>query len=110
MTLYADFAEDQPEFYEMMFMAKLRSDDPQLEQRSQQQIQMALLFLSERVKKCVNSGLISEVEHKACALRLWSLFHGMVSFQVLGQLHPAKGFREFYLHSIEQFFIERGLA
>jgi AcrR family transcriptional regulator len=109
MTLYADFAQDQPEFYEMMFMAKLRSNDPQLEQRSQQQIQMALLFLSERVKKCVRTGLIREVESRACALRLWSLCHGMVSLQVLGKLHDPKSFNYFYQHSIEQFFDELGM-
>lgn len=109
MTLYADFAQEQPEFYEMLFMAKLRSDDPELEQRSQKQIQMALLFLSERLKKCVSSGLIREVEPKANALRLWSLCHGMVSLQVLGELHKPENFRAFYQQSIDQFFIELGV-
>lgn len=109
MTLYADFAQDQPEFYEMMFMGKLRSSDSQLEQRCQQQIQMALVFLGERVKKCVSSGLIREVDSKACALRLWSLCHGMVSLQVLGELYKPEGFREFYRLAIEQFFIELDL-
>lgn len=109
MTLYADFAQDQPEFYEMMFMAKLRSNDPQLEQRSQQQIQMALQFLTERVQKCVQTGLIRDVEPRACALRLWSLCHGMVSLQVLGELHKPDGFKDFYQQSIEHFFIELGI-
>jgi AcrR family transcriptional regulator len=109
MTLYADFAQDQPEFYEMMFMGKLHSSDSQLEQRCQQQIQMALVFLGERVKKCVSSGLIREVDSKACALRLWSLCHGMVSLQVLGELYKPEGFREFYRLAIEQFFIELDL-
>ena len=109
MTLYADFAVDQPEFYEMMFMAKLRSNDPELERRSQQQIQMALVFLSERVKKCSQTGLIREVEPRACALRLWSLCHGMVSLQVLGELHKPEGFQDFYQQSIEQFFDELGI-
>mgnify|MGYP006128461369 CR=1 FL=1 len=109
MTLYAEFALKQPEFYEMMFMAKLRSEDPQLEKRSQQQIQMALLFLKARVTKCVSTGLINEVDPNACALRLWSLCHGMVSLQVLGQLHEPEGFNSFYRQSIEQFFIELGI-
>lgn len=109
MTLYAEFAHDQPEFYEMLFMAKLRSNDAQLEQRSQQQLQMALLFLSERVKKCVASGLINPVDAKTCALRLWSLCHGMVSLQVLGRLHAQENFSAFYQQSIDQFFIELGI-
>lgn len=109
MTLYAEFAQDQPEFYEMLFMAKLRSNDPQLEERSQQQIQMALLFLGERVKKCVASGLIRPVDSKACALRLWSLCHGLVSLQVLGHLQAQEDFSSFYRQSIDQFFTELGI-
>ena len=109
MTLYAEFAQDQPEFYEMMFMAKLRSDDPQLEQRSQQQIQMALVFLSERIGKCVSTGLIQAVEPRACALKLWSLCHGMVSLQVLGELHEPESFSSFYQECIEQFFFDLGI-
>lgn len=109
MTLYAQFAKEQPEFYEMLFMARLRSDDPELEKRCEQQIQMALLFLTDRVKACIRSGLIEEVNAKACALRLWSLCHGMVSLQVLGKLHPEESFEAFYQASINQFFLELGI-
>ncbi len=110
MTLYAQFAKEQPEFYEMLFMARLRSDDPELEQRCQQQIQMAHLFLSERFKACIRSNLLpEEVDAKAHALRLWSICHGMVSLQVLGTLHPEQGFEDFYQTSINQFFSELGI-
>lgn len=109
MTLYAEFAQNQPEFYEMMFMGRLRSNDSQLEQRCQQQIQMALTFLSERVSQCAKSGLVHDIEPKAYALRLWSLCHGMVSLQVLGELHQSEGFQAFYEQSIEQFFGQAGI-
>ncbi len=109
MTLYAEFAQNQPEFYEMMFMARLRSNEPELEQRCQQQIQMALMFLSERVKQCVARGQIPNIEPKACAHQLFSLCHGMVSLQVLGHLHQPEGFEIFYQQSIERFFLSLGL-
>jgi len=106
MHLYAEFAREQPEFYEMMFMARLRSNDEGLMQKHQQQIQMALLFLTERVKACVKGGLIKEVEPKSSALHLWSLCHGLVSLQFLGNLQAQENFADFYQHSIEQFFME----
>jgi AcrR family transcriptional regulator len=109
MTLYAQFAKEQPEFYEMLFMARLRSDDPELEKRCEQQIQMALLFLVDRVKACIRSGLIANTNAKACALKLWSLCHGMVSLQVLGRLHPEESFNDFYQKSINDFFVELGI-
>lgn len=110
MTLYAQFAKEQPQFYEMLFMARLRSDDPELEHRCEQQIQMAHLFLSERFKACIRSGLLPDVDAKAYALRLWSLCHGMVSLQVIGKLHPEQDFETFYQSSINQFFAELGIT
>lgn len=109
MHLYAEFAREQPEFYEMMFMARLRSDDAELMHKHQQQIQMALLFLTERVKACVKSGLIKKLEPKSCALRLWSLCHGLVSLQFLGALQDENHFASFYKNSIDVFFIEIGI-
>jgi AcrR family transcriptional regulator len=109
MTLYAEFAKAQPEFYQMLFMARLKSDDPELDKRCEQQIQMAHLFLSARVKACIREGLIEECDAKDCALRLWSLCHGIVSLQVLGHLHPEQNFTAFYQDSIEQFFNSLGI-
>ncbi len=109
MTLYAEFAQDQPEFYQMMFMARLKSDDPELEQRCEQQIKMAHLFLSQRVEACIKEGLLAQANAKEVALRLWALCHGLVSLQVLGDLQHQNQFMDFYQASIQDFFFQLGI-
>jgi AcrR family transcriptional regulator len=105
--LYLDFALQQPQMYRTIFMAP-RPAEVACEPEKPGQAP-TFRFLSDRVRECMQAGLLKTDEPEAVALAIWSHVHGLVSLHLSGALGlPEAAFREAYFASVSRLFA--GLA
>jgi AcrR family transcriptional regulator len=105
--LYLDFALQQPQMYRTIFMAPRPSEvDCEPERPGQAP---TFRFLTDRVRECMEAGLLKTDEPEGVALAIWSHVHGLVSLYLSGALGvPEEAFREAYVASVARLFA--GLA
>jgi AcrR family transcriptional regulator len=104
---YLEFALEQPQMYRTIFMAPRPADvDCEPEKPGQAP---TFRFLTDRVRECMQDGLLRRDEPEAVALAIWAHVHGLVSLHLSGALGvPEAAFREAYHASVQRLFA--GLA
>ena len=100
---YLNFALEQPQMYRTIFMAprpqKLDCAPEQTDRNATFQ------FLTDRVRECMEAGLLRRDEAEAVALAIWSHVHGLVSLHLSGALGLSEPeFREAYAASVSRLF------
>ncbi|MBF5044989.1 TetR/AcrR family transcriptional regulator [Aggregicoccus sp. 17bor-14] len=104
---YLEFALQQPEAYRTLFMQPAQPCEPG--EREPPGGAATFRFLVDRVRECMDAGLLREDGPDAVALAIWAHVHGLVSLHLSGALgveEPA--FREAYRASVRRLFA--GLA
>jgi len=114
---YRAFGLENPLDYRFIFMSPvkqvqpsteataLRMGDPTLPQNSTFQ------FLVDRIRECMDAGVIARADTQKTAVLVWAHLHGLVSLRLSGLLEPVgddQAFAEMYRHSVAQLF--RALA
>ncbi|MEW5850459.1 MAG: TetR/AcrR family transcriptional regulator [Myxococcota bacterium] len=97
---YLEFALKHPRHYDLMFMRAVDLGRPR-GPRSWQDA-ATFRFLVDRIRECVDAGLLSAEDPEAVALTVWAQVHGLVSLFLAQKLEvDAKAFRALYAHSLE---------
>ena len=114
---YRAFGLENPLDYRFIFMspaeqvhvpkevASLASDEPLLPQYSTFQ------FLVDRVRECMDAGVIARGDPETTAVLVWAHLHGLVSLRLAGLLEAIgdeSAFADVYRQSVARLF--RGLA
>lgn len=107
---YLDFALDQPRLYEVLFASPDVMGMTQLSPEVEAQACAVGQFWNDRVRECMDAGMLRRADPDALGVTLWAHAHGLVSLYLLGAL-PVEGedaFRELYRLSGNRLL--RGLA
>ena len=100
---YLDFALEQPQLYRTIFMTPRpeTSGCPP----NEPQWHATLQFLVDRVRECMEAGLLLPGEPFEVAVTIWSHVHGLVSLQLVGGTGlDEAAFRAAYAASLERLF------
>ncbi len=83
---YLEFALRHPRYYEVLFMGvELFSVDEVPEEVSAQGCAVGQ-FWNDRVRECIEAGLLREGDPEAIGISLWSHAHGLISLYLKGML------------------------
>ena len=83
---YLEFALRHPRYYEVLFMGvELMRMEPVPEEISAQGCAVGQ-FWNDRVRECIQAGLLREGDPEAIGLSLWSHAHGLISLYLKGML------------------------
>jgi AcrR family transcriptional regulator len=87
---YLEFALRHPRYYEVLFMGVelLRVDDVP-EEITQQGCAVGM-FWNDRVRECIEAGLLREGDPEGIGMALWSHAHGLISLYLKGMLPIAE--------------------
>ena len=114
---YRAFGLENPLDYRFIFMSpaeqvhvqaedeRAPEDDPALPQNSTFQ------FLVDRIRECMDAGVIAHADTRQTAVLVWAHLHGLVSLRLAGLLEAVgddQAFTEMYRHSVARLF--RALA
>jgi AcrR family transcriptional regulator len=97
---YLDFALRHPKFYEMMYApahtlgVKIFPDVVTARMAGVGQ------FFNDRVRECIDAGLLQPLDAQEVSLTLWAHAHGLISIYLRGCLHmDEEAFRSVYFES-----------
>jgi len=109
-TGYLDFALDQPRLYEVLFASPDVMGMKQISPEVEAQACAVGQFWNDRVRECVDAGMLRRADPDALGVTLWAHAHGLVSLYLLGALpvENEEAFRELYRLSGNRLL--RGLA
>lgn len=80
---YLDFALDHPNYYRLMFMSPLEDFDlEQLQEQSSEDFAATFQFLIDRVRECMDTGVLMCANPRDVATMIWATSHGVVSLQL----------------------------
>ena len=83
-TLYMKFAMDNPDYYDLMFIAK--GVAAKIYEKQEWDVgQRSYDYLRETVKQCIEQGLIIESDVDGATFAMWGLVHGMASLIIRGR-------------------------
>ncbi|WP_099365335.1 TetR/AcrR family transcriptional regulator [Sphingobacterium sp. 1.A.4] len=96
---YIEFALDNPEYYEVMFMMKEPMDflDQQCGSEQWQEGERVLEFLKMTVAQCQQQGYFKGMTVEAVTMQAWAAVHGLVTLHVtqhLEKIIDVVGFEE----------------
>lgn len=93
--IYIQFAEDNPELYDLMFIMEAPIDFLNLLDETQWiEGKTAFDYLKSVISACIDKGLIKETDVDSLAYLIWSTVHGMVTLSIrkrglrIGLLNP----------------------
>ena len=81
--IYIQFAEDNPELYDLMFIMEAPIDFLNLLDETQWiEGKTAFDYLKSVISACIDKGLIKETDVDSLAYLIWSTVHGMVTLSI----------------------------
>lgn len=100
---YLDFALERPGYYQALYVSR---DVIGLESLPDEVAAHACAigqFWNDRVRECMDTGLLSEADPQEVSVTLWGHAHGLISLYLLGMLDVSEDeFREIYRSSSER--------
>lgn len=105
---YMSFALKQPGYYQLIFMSTARDFGfHQAFENSRNKLSPSFLFLIDRMREGRDAGFFPQLDPLQLAAYFWSLFHGLVSLQLMGHFSPVlktqRDFENFYEHGVTFF-------
>jgi len=106
---YLEFALNHPRYYEVLFMGvELLRVDEVPEEISAQGCAVGQ-FWNDRVRECIEAGLLREGDPEAIGMSLWSHAHGLISLYLKGMLPlPEEDLRVLYRASCARVLVGLG--
>jgi AcrR family transcriptional regulator len=110
-TLYLRFGLENPRDYRVLFMGAGHEMHTPAQRPKASKPDATFQFLIDRVKECMQAGILREANAEEVAMVIWAHVHGLVSLRLSGQLARAGSepqFARFYERSTQQLI--RGLS
>lgn len=107
---YVDFALDHPRYYQMIHAPLAAMGIEEVPEDLQAEACAVRQFWNDRLRECIDEGIIRGMDPEAISLTMWAHAHGLVSLYLrgmLGEMGP-DAFRAIY-HSSSMRLLE-GLA
>jgi AcrR family transcriptional regulator len=107
---YLRFGLEHPLDYRFIFMGAAEHYEPLAPPQTGQQ-EPTFQFLVDRVKECIDAGVLRDEDARETALVIWSFVHGLVSLRLsghLGRLGNDAKFTRFYKRETERFLAGLG--
>jgi AcrR family transcriptional regulator len=97
---YAEFAIEQPKYYETIFIAPTEFWAKTLPESHVEGFSNTSQYLIQRVKECMDGGYFRPGDPADTAMTIWAHSHGLASLYVTGRIEksPAE-FKEMFLQS-----------
>lgn len=97
---YLDFALEQRRFYEVLFMSPAQLGLAGLPEDTRNQAAATFQFLVDRVRECMDEGVLREDDPCEVATTIWAHGHGLVSLYHSGSMALDEvAFRELFMRS-----------
>lgn len=81
---FARFAAEHPEYYRMMFLAPRDFGGGESGQALERRNMATFQFLLDRVRECMESGVLRRDDPEKVALAIFSMSHGIMSLYMAG--------------------------
>ncbi len=102
---FMEFALKYPSFYELMFMSKvqigeiMRSNDEKY-----QQMRATFFIISDRVRECMDEGVMKKGDVMKSTFKLFALSHGTISLYIADRIRmDKKMFEENYMEALTEY-------
>lgn len=97
---YLDFALDHPKLYEMMYLPTSSFGVAEFPEELTARIASVGQFFNDRVRECIDEGLLQPLDPQEVSLTLWAHAHGLISIYLRGCLPmDEETFRQAYVES-----------
>lgn len=97
---YVDFALEHPRFYQIVYASPEWMGVEDVGDVRERHACAIGQFWDDRVRECMDAGLLREAEPEAVGLTLWAHAHGLVSIYLQGMLDvEPETFRELFMAS-----------
>lgn len=97
---YLDFALDHPKLYEMMYTPTHTLGVEAFPEELTARIASVGQFFNDRVRECIDAGLLRRIDAQDVSLTLWAHAHGLISIYLRGCLQmDEEMFRTLYHES-----------
>ena len=107
---YLEFALNHPRYYEVLFMGVAPLGVDEVPEISAQGCAVGQ-FWNDRVRECIEAGLLREGDPEGIGMSLWSHAHGLISLYLKGMLPlPEEELRALYRASCARVLIGLGTA
>jgi AcrR family transcriptional regulator len=94
---YLDFALEQPRMYQVLYAAPDVIGLEELPEETAAQACAIGQFWNDRVRECMEAGVLEQDDPEDVSATLWAHAHGLVSIWLRGMVDlDAEGFRELY--------------
>ncbi len=88
-TAYRTNALEHPHFYALMFGQALPDYTPSIETIAR--VNLTFETMVDAVNRCIDAGLFTTLDARACAGVLWIVSHGAVSLELSKHFSPSEG-------------------
>ncbi len=97
---YLEFALENPRLYDVLFAPPDRMSWDRLPEEIENQACAVGQFWNDRVRECMDAGILRRADPKDTSVTLWTHAHGLVTLFLRGVLRKdEQGFRELYASS-----------
>jgi AcrR family transcriptional regulator len=79
---YINFAIENPEFYDLMFIIKSPMKSIDKEDVKWEEGNRAFGFLGDTIKQCIQLGYFKDMDPEILAFTTWSMVHGICSLEI----------------------------
>ncbi len=94
---YLDFALDQPKYYEMLYTPAHTLGAEEFPDQVTEQVASVGRFFNDRVRECMDAGLLQPLDPADVSVTLWAHAHGLISIYLRGCLDmEVEEFRRHY--------------
>lgn len=106
---YVRFALEEPKHYEIIFVSPGELGTPEMPEDLCNRAAATYQFLVDRVRECMDAGVLRPGDPQGVALTLWAHSHGLVSLYFAGKLRAERAvFESMYRDSLKR--VLQGLA
>jgi AcrR family transcriptional regulator len=93
---YLRFGLEEPLYYRIVFMAPAdQLGYQEMPEATREELHSSFQFLVDRVRECMDSGVMAEGDPVDVAVTIWAQSHGHLSLYVTGQLRECGSDAEF---------------
>src|SRR5687767_11710457 len=84
---YIDFALENGEFYDLMFIIRAPMDALEKDESKWEEGHRAFAFLVNTIKQCIDHGYFKGMNPEVLAFTVWSMVHGICSLEIRNRCH-----------------------
>jgi AcrR family transcriptional regulator len=99
---YLRFGLENPRDYRVIFMGEAQDMTLTPPRKNAENRDPTFQFLVDRVRECMEAGVLKNGDADEIARIIWSHVHGLTSLRLSGHMADAPHFERFYMHAVEK--------